>query len=70
MLLAISKTIISHKVPELTPDGCEIIWAKIQLKGKRHLLVASYYRPNVNDEASLKLFETASKRGEPKFSIF
>ena len=62
VLLAISKTLTSHKVPELAPDGCEIVWAKIQIKGKRHLLVASYYRPNVQDEASLNLFETATQR--------
>ena len=62
VLLAVSNTLISHKVPELTPEGCEIVWSKIKLKGRKDLLVAAYYRNNVKNEESLNLFSTAVRR--------
>ncbi|KAI8516831.1 hypothetical protein Bbelb_054120 [Branchiostoma belcheri] len=34
--------------------NCEIVWAKVKLRGKRDLLFGSYYRPHVNLEDSLR----------------
>ncbi|CAH1276990.1 Hypp9451 [Branchiostoma lanceolatum] len=34
--------------------NCEIVWAKFKLRGKRGLLIGSYYRPHEGLEDSLK----------------
>ena len=62
VLIAISNSLSSNEVPELSIDGCELIWAKIKMKGRKHLLVGSYYRPHTKDEASLDKFATACQR--------
>ena len=62
VLIAVSTHLPSHEIPELAMDDCELVWAKIPLKGKRHLILASYYHPHTNDEASMKLFASAAQR--------
>ena len=54
VFIAVQQNIVSSLAPELD-EQCEIIWAKIEIKGCRSLYVCSYYRPNVNDEESLTL---------------
>ena len=61
VLLAIKNEYNSEHVPELDTD-CEIVWAKMNLKGNGTIYVCSYYRRNVSDEDSLKYFETSVQR--------
>ena len=43
-------------------EGEELIWTKIKMKGRKHLLVGSYYRPHTKDEASLDKFAISCQR--------
>ena len=61
VLLAIKNEYNSEHVPELDTD-CEIVWAKMNLKGNGTIYICSYYRRNVSDEDSLKYFETSVQR--------
>jgi hypothetical protein len=51
----------SEHVPEVDTD-CEIVWAKMNLKGNGTIYICSYYRRIVSDEDSLKYFETSVQR--------
>jgi hypothetical protein len=44
-------------VPELDTD-CELVWAKMNLKGNGNIYICAYYRRNVTDEESIRNFET------------
>ena len=61
VLLAIKNEYNSEHVPELDTD-CEIVWAKMNLKGNGTIYICSYYRRNVSDEDSLKFIETSVQR--------
>ena len=56
VLLAINKkNCISDEVEELHPgNDCEIIWAKLEIKGSKTSYMSSYYNRNTSDEKSLK----------------
>ena len=60
--VAVADHLNSHIVPELTVTGCELVWAKIKLKGKKDLLVAAYYKPDDGDEDSLNRFSESIQR--------
>ncbi|KAL8610878.1 hypothetical protein ACOMHN_056733 [Nucella lapillus] len=62
VLIAVANHLVSQEVEELSVEGCELIWVKISLKGRRKLLVAAYYRPKASDEISLRKFETSIQR--------
>ena len=55
VFIATASSLQCQEVPELSVPNCELIWVKVKTKS-RPLLVASYYRPVVSDEESLKLF--------------
>ena len=61
VLIAIKKEYNSEYVPELDTN-CELVWAKINLKGNGNIYICAYYRRNVTDEESLKQFETSVLR--------
>lgn len=65
VLIAVADHLICHEVPELAVPDCELIWVKIKLKRRKHLLVASYYKPDVSDEESQKRFASALQRATP-----
>ena len=69
VLIAISDQLTCHEVPELSAEGCEMIWAKVHLKGRKHLLVSSYYNPRTRDADSLKAFQTISQRATATNSL-
>ena len=46
---------------ELESD-CELLWCRIQIKGKKTLHVGAYYRPHEGDEQSLHAFESSLSR--------
>jgi hypothetical protein len=48
-------------VPELDTD-CELVWAKMNLKGNGNIYICAYYRRNVTDEESIRNFETSVTR--------
>ncbi|KAI8495881.1 hypothetical protein Bbelb_262970 [Branchiostoma belcheri] len=49
-------TLNSSDVPELHVDGCEVIWVRVKLQGRKSLYVCAYYRPDVSDRVSLEGF--------------
>ena len=53
---SIKTRVISDEVEELHPD-CEIIWAKLEIKGSKTLYISSFYNPKTSDEKSLKKFD-------------
>ena len=58
--VAMADHLTSCKVPELAIiPGCELVWLKIELKGKKDLLIAAYYKTDDGDEGSLNT-KTAS----------
>jgi hypothetical protein len=55
---SIKTRIISDEVEELHPgNDCEIIWAKLEIKGSKTLYISSFYNPKTSDEKSLKKFD-------------
>ena len=61
-LVAVADHLKSHEVPELAVPNCELVWAKIKLKGKKDLLVAAYYKPDDGDKDSLDRFSESVER--------
>jgi hypothetical protein len=61
VLLAIKNEYNSEYVPELDTD-CELVWAKMNLKGNGNIYICAYYRRNVTDEESIRNFETSVTR--------
>ena len=61
VLIAINNDLENSLAPELGTD-CEIVWAKIKLKGRRTLYVCAYYRHDVSDEDSLTKFGVSLER--------
>ena len=61
VLLAIKSELNSELVPELDTN-CEIVWAKINLKGTGNIYIGAYYRRNISDEESLKQLEASLSR--------
>lgn len=61
VLLAIKSELNSELVPELDTN-CEIVWAKINLKGTGNIYIGAYYRRNISDEESLKQLEISLSR--------
>jgi hypothetical protein len=62
VLIAIRNNLDSYAVPDLEVDDCELIWAKVKLRGRRTLYLGAYYRPDVADEPSLRKFEVSIQR--------
>ena len=55
---SIKTLVISDEVEELYPgNDCEIIWAKLEIKGSKTLYISSFYNPKTSDEKSLKNFD-------------
>ena len=55
---SIKTRVISDEVEELHPgNDCEIIWAKLEIKGSKTLYISSFYNPKTSDEKSLKNFD-------------
>ena len=50
--IAVKKDLIATREPELE-TGCEIMWCKLQISGKKTLHIGAYYRPHENDEEAL-----------------
>ena len=48
-------------MPDLDTD-CELVWAKMNLKGNGNIYICTYYRRNVTDEESIRNFETSVTR--------
>lgn len=61
VLIAISRKYDSIRVSELETE-CEIVWAKVTIKGRNTLYVCAYYRPDISDEASLEQFDISLAR--------
>ena len=61
VFIAIHNKYISSVVSELD-DECEMIWAKMEVKGCKTLYVCSYYRPSVCDEESLQIFSRSIEK--------
>ena len=51
MLLLVRDGIICSEQPQFHTN-CEILWVKLELKGRKPLYVASYYKPKENDKVS------------------
>ncbi|XP_076439138.1 uncharacterized protein LOC143278011 [Babylonia areolata] len=62
VLIAVAGHLPCQEVEELSVDGCELLWVKIKLKGRKQLLIAAYYRPKTSDAISLMKFETSIQR--------
>ena len=63
VLLAINKNFISDEVEELHPgNDCEIIWAKLDIKGSKTLYISPFYNPKTSDEKSLTNFDISVRR--------
>jgi len=61
VLLAISKRITCEEQPDLKTD-CNIVWAKLNVKGTKSIYVSAFYKPHENDEHSLnELWESMKK---------
>ena len=58
VLIAVQSSLDCSEVTELQED-CELIWARLKLQGRKSLYVCAYYRPDVTDETSLKLFNAS-----------
>lgn len=39
-----------------------MVWVKIKLQGRRHLLAAAYYNPHTSDEESQRLFAASARK--------
>lgn len=68
VFLLVHKDIISTEEPTLDTD-CEILWARIQLKGKKELLVGSFYMPHRKEEDIHQLersLQQTADRSRPK----
>ncbi|XP_071477586.1 uncharacterized protein [Diadema antillarum] len=52
VFIATKKDLIASRVIELETN-CEILWCKIEITGTKTLYIASYYKPQEGDEASL-----------------
>ena len=61
VFIATKKDLIMDREIELETD-CEILWAKINIKGSKVLHVGAYYRPNEGDENSLDQLEASLLR--------
>jgi hypothetical protein len=63
VLLAINKNFISDEVEELHPgNDCEIIWAKLDIKGSKTLYISPFSNPKTSDEKSLTNFDISVRR--------
>ena len=51
VLLLIRDSIICSEQPQFQTN-CEVLWVKLELKGRKPLYVASYYKPKENDRVS------------------
>ena len=60
--VAVANHLKSYIVPELSVSGCELVWAKIKIKGRKDLYVAAYYKPDDGDEVSLNHFSESIQR--------
>ena len=61
VLIAVHSSFNCSEVYELQED-CELIWVRLKLQGRKSLYVCAYYRPDVADESSLKLFNASLTR--------
>jgi hypothetical protein len=57
----VSDDLTSAEEPELSTD-CEALWVKIKLRGRRALLVCSFYHPHTENAESLKAFAGSAHR--------
>jgi hypothetical protein len=48
--------------PAFLVGDCELVWAKMNLKGNGNIYICAYYRRNVTDEESIRNFETSVTR--------
>ena len=54
VLTAVLNTLDSSAAPELEDEGCEMLWVRVKLKGRRTFYLCAYCRPNAADETSLR----------------
>ena len=54
VLTAVLNTLDSSAAPELEDEGCELLWVRVKLKGRRTLYLCAYCRPSAADETSLR----------------
>jgi hypothetical protein len=63
VLIAIKNEYLSDLVEELSPDeNCEMIWAKIEIVGKKTLYISSFYNHKTSNEENIEWFDTSVKR--------
>lgn len=60
--IAVTDKLTCLEVPELGGNNCEMVWVKIKLQGRRHLLAAAYYNPHTSDEESQRLFAASDRK--------
>ena len=53
VMIAVSKSILSMSVPELTTSS-EIIWCELSIPGIKNIYVCAYYRSHISDQNSLE----------------
>ena len=51
--VAVKDAVVSSHMPDFDVN-CEILWVKLNIASCKSLYLALYYRPNTNDEESLK----------------
>jgi hypothetical protein len=60
VLIAVTDNLVSTEEPSLDRPNCEILWVKVKLKGKKDLLIGSYYRsPDSNAESLSEMAESS-----------
>ena len=60
MFVATLEDLTSSKKPELATNLCEVIWVRIELKGRQTLLTCSFYYPHTGDRGSIKAFDEST----------
>ena len=61
VFIAVLSELSSFLEPELATD-CEILWVRIKEKGRRSILVSSFYHPHTHMQDSIKNFLESARR--------
>ena len=61
VFIAINKDLVSTRY-QSAETQCEIVWAKIEIKSCKPLLIGSYYRPHASDAESLAQLDESLTR--------
>ena len=69
VFIAINKDLVSTRY-QFAETQCEIVWAKIEIKSCKPLLIGSYYRPHASDAESLAQLDESLTRLPKNFYIW